>query len=265
MEIKNLSTISKGVRFKIAAVRQKLTYYQACRDLERAGNPTTLPALQSAFAKADRYTQWNHWSLDHKSIIWIAELIVSQSITNIVEFGAGYSTVVLADFLTQVSPGTCLDSFEHQKTYSDRLMAHLPPKARIRLHCCELLQVDDQVFGELFSSSQPYADFVASGAPIPAQRQHETRLRNTFYRYNFRQFAPQSIDLIILDGPNGNGRSLAFPFLKHAVKLPAWLLIDDYLDYPFLHDLQRVFDHRIERHLEIQGKEFALVKLAGKR
>ena len=98
---------------------------------------------------------------------------------------------------------------------------------------------------------------------LPTEQYPETRVRNVFYEFNYRNWQDGTIDLLIIDGPNGNGRSLAFPFLKNAMRFPSWVLIDDYLDYPFLDDLKRVFVANVISHTETINNEFALVELIG--
>jgi len=221
-------------------------------------------ALRDGFVNAEKYRAWDGWSLTQESITYIAKLILEKKIKRIIEFGAGYSTIVLAEFIRQVSPQVEIDSFEHQKEFEKKIRKFLP-EVDINFHFERLLQVDDKTFLRLFNSHHPFEEFFDNAKEVPYSQLQETRLKNTFYGYDFRAWKSKSIDLIILDGPNGNGRSLAFPFLKEKIKLPGWLLIDDYLDYPFLDDLNKVFEFSIENHVEKDEKEWALIKLISMR
>ena len=74
--------------------------------------------------------------------------------------------------------------------------------------------------------------------------------------------AKSDIDLFILDGPNGNGRSILFPMLKE-VKGPFYCLIDDISHYPFMSELERSLKHDII-FKEIYGHEaYCLAKIMG--
>ena len=105
----------------------------------------------------------------------------------------------------------------------------------------------------------------AQAVSAPRYRYHETRLRNAFYRFDFRTWETASVDLIVLDGPNGNGRSLAFPFLGNAIRLPCWVLIDDYLDYPFVDDLEQIVVGDVVRRVHTDNKEYVFIKVTGKQ
>ena len=69
---------------------------------------------------------------------------------------------------------------------------------------------------------------------------------------------------MIVDGPHGNGRSLAFALFFDCLKLYAWILIDDFDHYPFLDDLARIFKFKIvEKKFANDGKRWALVRIDG--
>jgi len=250
-----------SIRFRVERRRWERQNAAAWRGLKRAGGSTAASALEAGFVLADQYRAWDSWSLDRTSIIWLAELLLQQEIKHIIEFGAGFSTLALAGYLRQMLPETSLMSFEHQPDYARRIQSFLPVDSQARVECAELWQVDDLVFERLFTVPAPYSAFKAAATPVPVERYHETRLHNVFYEFDFEKIAAGTVDLIILDGPNGNGRSLAFPFLRHALRLPGWLLIDDYLDYPFLDHCRKVFAADVIRHFEGGCKTYMLVRV----
>ena len=154
--------------------------------LYRVGGKNAVTAMRDGFFKANLYKKWDDWSLTHQSILWIAELVIKEKVQRIVEFGAGYSTVALAEFLRQVSGSRArMDSFEHQTDFAKRILKYLPEDAGVTLHCVDLLQVKDEVFERLFDAPDPYGDFVASAVLVPKNRYHETRIRNVFYGFDF--------------------------------------------------------------------------------
>ncbi len=260
------SFLRRGIhsaRFRVEQESCKRQQEAAWRDLKRVGGNIAVTALEDGFALAECYRPWDGWSLSRTSIIWLAELAIRERLTNIVEFGAGYSTLVLAEYLRQIHPKTKLMSFEHQPGYALSIKTFLPDGSNVQLECVDLWQVDDTTFDQLFWVKDPVAAFKSAATPVPAEHTHETRLRNVFYHYDFETIAADTVDLVILDGPNGNGRSLAFPFLRNAIHLPGWLLVDDYQDYPFLDYCHSVFDVKPLRHFEGGGKESILVQLSG--
>jgi hypothetical protein len=245
--------------------RRLMREHRAYNVLNRIGGKRAVEAMRNGFAKAERYRKWDEWSLSYESILCIAELVLWQNIRSIIEFGAGFSTIALSEYLRQVAPETQIDSFEHQKKYVQHMQEYLPEKTKTILHCTNLMQLEDEVYERLFDAPDPCGDFHDLAVLVPESRIHETRLKNVFYDFDFRSFGTECIDLIILDGPNGNGRSLAFPFLKKAIRLPGWVLIDDYLDYPFLECLQQVFVGELVRQVQVGNKEYVLVKLCDRR
>jgi hypothetical protein len=221
-------------------------------------------AFYRSFAAASNYTTWSHWSLHPLSCLLIADLLRQQEIKKIVEFGAGYSTIFLTKFIQQASINATIESFEHQVGFSDRLATTLKRigNSASTLHTCELVQLADEHFDQLFrAGAEPQVLLKEQSVPVPTSRYWETRLHNVFYDYDFSAMPDHSIDLLILDGPNGNGRSIAFPLLKHKLKTPSWVLMDDYLDHPHLEYLERVFQSEIVTKEEIDDNEFVLVKL----
>ncbi|MCC6454896.1 MAG: class I SAM-dependent methyltransferase [Caldilineaceae bacterium] len=218
-------------------------------------------ALFNAFVQATSYRTWDSWSLHPDTCYWIANLIMSERIHHVIEFGAGFSTIFLDRFIRDLKLDITVESFEHQSNFNSRLQRWLEGSTSTSLHFCKLWQASDQVFQRMFESpDDSYATFAQLAKEVPVGQYHETRLRNVFYGYDFSQIASKSIDLLILDGPNGNGRSLAFPLLKEKLANPCWIVVDDYLDYPFLDDLRRVSHVEIMRRREIAGNEFVVAK-----
>ena len=59
--------------------------------------------------------------------------------------------------------------------------------------------------------------------------------KNFFYDL-WENDLPDDIDLVMLDGPNGNGRSISFLHLQNKLKDNSFIFIDDYHHYDFLLD-----------------------------
>lgn len=246
---------------ELSRAQLRLHERSAWRSLAQRGGPHALAAMREAIAAAERYRAWDAWSLSRESLLWAAELLASGAATRLIEFGAGYSTVALASFCRSLGLPAQIDSFEHQAIFADRLRAQLSGAGPVKLHQVELASLDDAAFSQMFTTTDPAALFAAKAQPIAAEAAFDTRLPNAFYRIDPQYWPGGSVDLIILDGPNGNGRSLAFPLLRAALRRPAYLLIDDYLDYPFLADLARVTPYQLLRRAEVGGKEAVLVRV----
>lgn len=233
----------------------------AWKALRRVGGKAAVTAMRDGFAKAEQYHAWDDWSFNYHSMLVVAALIIREGIKHVVEFGAGYSTIALVEFCRQIAPNLRWDSFEHQVEFARRIQEHLPSDERYHLHTPPLVQVSDQDFRDLFSIADSVGHFLSVMARVPAEKLLDTRLRNCFYGFDFRSFSECEVDLVLIDGPSGNGRSLALPLLRDVVRLPSWVLLDDFTHYPYLDDLARVFTYETVTQVKTPVKEWALVKL----
>lgn len=253
---------------KLSWVYHKLKYrrqLQLARNALRAfGGSSALYAMDVALLKAEKYSSWSAWYLDPVALYWLGKLILSEGICSVVEFGSGYSTVVLTEFLARIAPEVTLDSFEHQTAYRERLAHFIPSTSKTTLRFANLTQLDEKDFEDLFLSHDPSQIILNRGMDVPEELLHNTRLQNVFYKIDFKKISMNGVSLVILDGPNGNGRSAVFPLLRNVVTQPVWMLIDDYLDYPFLAMLERVF--RISESFVVNNnqKKCILVKIVKK-
>ena len=73
------------------------------------------------------------------------------------------------------------------------------------------------------------------------------RQRNCFYDINSDELN-RKYDLIIIDGPNGNGRNIAYLHLQNCVKPGSIIFIDDFnasdgdYDYKFIENLKNILN-----------------------
>lgn len=196
--------------------------------------------LKSAFEFADSIMTHSAWSISKKALKLLIEKI-GHEITGILEFGAGYSTLFFAKFLDLNHKNIPMYSFEHNVRFWDKLSKELQPFSFVNLLMPKLKQLSDKEYEELFNSENPSGTYGHIGKPVPIDLYHHTRLHNAFYKIDLNKLKFDRINLIILDGPNGNGRSIAFPLLKDVLDLPAYCLVDDFTHYPFLDEMQKCF------------------------
>ena len=102
-----------------------------------------------------------------------------------------------------------------------------------------LVELDDKMFNDVIEGN---IKFVNISQNFVAPKKIHTRQRNCFYKLDDTDI-DGTFDLIILDGPNGNGRSIAFNVMKHHIKDVSFIFIDDYNHYPFIDDMCRVFNN----------------------
>jgi spore maturation protein CgeB len=198
--------------------------------------------LYTAFKFADSMIPHSDWSISKNALQLIIEKIGNE-ISGIVEFGAGYSTLFFAKYMELKNKNIPIYSFEHNSDFFEKLKKDLQPYPFVKLLTPKLKQLSDKEYEELFNTEKPSRVYVKMGNYVPLEQYHYTRLHNTFYDTELNQLNLDSVNLAILDGPNGNGRSIVFPLLKDVIKQPFYCLVDDFTHYPFLNEMQRCFDY----------------------
>lgn len=182
----------------------------------------------------------------------------------VLEFGGGQSTVFFSTLSSSgLLPVRCI-TLEHDSGWAEKLQDCINPSA-IHLMKQTLKQVDHEGWGRMFQNpAQARAIWAQQAQAVPEEQYSHYTIRNTFYgEAHLVQVEPESVDVVILDGPHGNGRSLAFPLFAHTFKPGTLVLIDDFDHYPFLEDLGKLFQYE-ELYLErVNGKHWVLVRLIG--
>ena len=178
----------------------------------------------------------------------------------LVEFGSGQSTYFWGALMAKGLP-LRVHTYEHHPYWAER--ARLKTREQVKVHHQPLLQVSDTTKQEMFDNpEQEYALFTQQGTLLPESEWENTRTPNTFYRTDFEKyFTKQSIHGVILDGPNGSGRSLVFSWILPYLAPNALILIDDYDHYPFLSDLQKISDYTMIHVSHKLGKRWCLLRL----
>ena len=175
----------------------------------------------------DKYKN-NGWGLSIESFSIIKDtldkLFSQKKTVRVVEFGSGTSTRFLLDYKTEYDVDLNITSFDNDEKY---MYKHKCVKLRPLVEC------KDDSFEKMFLEKKIYKNlFVLRKDPS------QTRQRNCFY--DIREGDLEGIfDLVILDGPNGNGRSLSFLYLQN--KIDGYLMIDDYNHYDFVQRAKLIF------------------------
>lgn len=179
----------------------------------------------------------------------------------LVEFGSGQSTRFW-QFLSIQMPLSVI-SVEHQDDWFQRLKAELKNNPAIAYLQAPLRQISEAEKAELWQDPQmAHLKFTQMGQLLPLEQYPQTRVPLCFYDLDYAAtFSPDSLDALLLDGPNGNGRSLAFALMYPFLKANAWILVDDFDHYPFLDDLGKLCPFEL-KHVQIQaGKRWCLLQL----
>lgn len=124
---------------------------------------------------------------------------------------------------------------------------------------CELRQFSDEEF-EIILTGVTLAQLRSMGSLVPKSQYLDTRIKNAFYDIQDSQLG-RDYDLMILDGPSGNGRSVAFGVMKERMKRPGFILIDDFNHYQFLYDCSRCFRFNVMLGEILPSKRWVLLEV----
>ncbi len=206
------------------------------------------------------------WALSRSALrTFSAKLFKQFEHPLIVEWGSGQSTLFWSALRQEIA--FTFWGIEHDPDWFYQLQPQLSEHPDFHYRLCALKQFSDQERQALWQrpeyTEQLYKDL---GTPVSESEQSNTRLKNAFYDFQPANcFSPTSIDGVVLDGPNGSGRDIAFALLYPYLKPEAWILIDDFDHYPFLEGLGSLFNYDLV-HVQINaGKRWCLVELKGKK
>ncbi len=154
---------------------------------------------------------------------------IEKSNINVVEFGSGISTRFLVDLNSVIEKNLVITSFDNDPNY-----AYKGKGANLLMR--NLIECDDKSYEKMMSSKQ----YDSSLMHKKVSKLH-TRQKNNFYDVQKGDLSG-TYDLMILDGPNGNGRNISYLHMKEHLKSGSVVLIDDYDHYDFVQRFNYFFD-----------------------
>ena len=188
---------------------------------------------------------FNDFSLAESSVRAFLFHLLMQNKTSyhICEFGGGQSTIfwnILSNYI-----GVKVTTYEHDPNWAKFLHNQIK-NPNIKINSCELMQIDEISRGNIFADPKGSKQiWTIKRSKVSTEQFEDPFLINGFYNVENNQFPEHKIDAIILDGPHGNGRSMAFPLFYDYIEEGTLILLDDYHHYPFLDDLNKLFEYQI--------------------
>jgi hypothetical protein len=179
------------------------------------------------------------WGLSKKSLLELEKIIKSfnkNEKVEIVEFGSGISTAFLLECCDKYLIDFNITSYDHDKKY-----AFNGNHKNLNLKIVDLHHCSDDSFNEMF-----YKKTLNLENFKKIDFQPHTRQKNTFYDIKLEEL-PKKINLVLLDGSHGNGRSIAFLYLKENMDKDSFIFIDDTTHYDFESRLQSIFRCNLEK------------------
>lgn len=164
------------------------------------------------------------WGLSKKCFLDIIDLIKPLTNPVVVEFGSGISTEFFKDLFEEYDNNGEIYSFDNDIKFASDL-------AKIK----KLVECNDNDFNLMFNQRK-YDSSKMSYKTSPIH----TRQKNCFYEISDTDI-PSDIDLVVVDGPHGNGRSFSFLHVKDKMKKGGYIIIDDFNHYDFVERLLMIF------------------------
>ncbi|MCW8877700.1 MAG: hypothetical protein OQJ89_04035 [Kangiellaceae bacterium] len=189
-------------------------------------------------------------------------LLDEKSKYNIIELGGGQSTLFLNQLSNQLD--ISLYSYEHDQEWFEKLKEMVGENDALNLNLSPLANVSDHEFTEILNSDNGFDIWRNKSMPLAENMDKDTRAKNCFYNVSEPQLPSIDIaDVFILDGPHGNGRALAYSIFKKFIGKGTYILIDDYHHYPFLPQLQELYNVEVivEKRYQHSNKGWVLAKV----
>ena len=160
----------------------------------------------------------NNMGLHELELRSIKTIIEEIGVKTIVEFGSGASTQFLIDLYEEDELDYTIYSFDHDPQY-----AYSNEHPALSLTMTPLVKCSNEHFERMFTDDA----YDSSGFEnCSDEDQRNFRVQNAFYDLDPEDL-PDDIELVILDGPNGNGSSISFLHLKEKLADLSYILIDD--------------------------------------
>jgi hypothetical protein len=176
------------------------------------------------------------WGLSKKQLNELLGIIkdFKSDKIRVLEFGSGKSTEFLVDVVLNKIKSIEITSFDDNIEY-----AYNGNYEFLDLKIRQLLECDDKSYELMFNNLSIDSNLLHKKITPLTSRQ-----KNNFY-----EILPGDIsgtyELMILDGPNGNGRNLSFLHVKNHLTINSIVLVDDFNHYDFMQRLSLLFEYEV--------------------
>jgi hypothetical protein len=175
------------------------------------------------------------WGLHRGTIEQVYNLIRNNNITSVLEFGSGASTEFFIEARNELNKAYTIDSFDHNIDFS----YNSTKPDYLNLMIRDLVVCSDESYNEMFKTKK-----FNDSAFVTTEKKLDTGIRNATYKLN-KGDLKKSYDLVLIDGPNGNGRNFSYFYMKNRLKSGSIVVIDDYFHYDFVEKLGEFFEYEL--------------------
>ena len=176
----------------------------------------------------------------HRTQIKDLKKLLNSDVKNIVEFGSGKSTEFLLTHRKIKNLNYQIYSFDHNPDFSFKSNQQ---DRNFVLNFRPLIYFSQTEFLLMFKNKVLSDNFNL----VESAKINDFRIENAFYKLD-KNDLPSVVDFVILDGPNGNGRSIAFLHLHKKLKNGSVIFIDDVDHYDYLVKLEQLFNFEILKY-----------------
>jgi len=212
-------------------MRERLKAYGAVSACERP--PLATQRQEAPSFDLEKY-QNDGWGISRRGFEMLYSLMAqdNRKVLRVLEFGSGISTAFFSDLSTILNKEIFITSFDNDSGY----MYSGAADPRVTVHLRDLEETDDLSFERMFSDRTYHQGLMHKKTTPLTSRQ-----RNNFYGLKPDDLTG-TYDYMLLDGPNGNGRSLAFLHTRPHLEAGSIVFIDDFTHYDFVEKFKEVFD-----------------------
>jgi len=194
------------------------------------------------------------WGLCIPTLEKIIEIVKNNNINSIIEFGSGKSTEFLIDLRNELNLNYTIDSFENSEKYG--YDGDKPDY--LNLHITNLLTCSDSDYHDMFLNK----NFDKTKFNI-VTGEFDATIKNATYDIDLTKLK-DNYDLVIIDGPNGNGRNFSNFYLNNRIGSNTFIIVDDYFHYDFVDKIRKFFNIEVIEEKIFEGysnKGHAIIKV----
>jgi hypothetical protein len=199
------------------------------------------------------------WGLSKPQLEQLLKVInkFEKETVRVLEFGSGKSTEFLGDITTNGIKNLDITTFDDNPNFS-----YNGNHNNVNIKFRDLVECSDYNYNEMFINKKfNKSCMLKKTTPL------STRQKNNFYEILDGDLNGY-YDVIILDGPNGNGRNISYLHIINHVYDGSIMLIDDINDYDFMEKLSLLFDYEIlyknktgKINQWLNGGDYSIVKI----
>lgn len=195
------------------------------------------------------------WGISQKGFHDLYKIISEheKSKLSVLEFGSGTSTQFFVDIVENKVKDLTIESYDNDLRWCFK---HSEKYDFLDLKIRGLVECNNKNYASMFVNKKYDQNMMTIRRAPP-----HTRQKNCFYNVQEDDLTNE-YDIVVLDGPNGNGRSFAFLHLNDILKHGSYVFIDDHKHYPFVKTLKHFFEVELySENDDCLSEQYAIYKI----